>query len=159
MRSIPLLSAGVLALAAMVGCSAPGPAAPSGSNASPSQQSAAQSSSPPQPTLPPTAQGESGVAGRTMVDGGCPVEHEASPCPQKPVSARITVVLAGTGTVVTVVISDAEGRFRVGLPPGSYVLNAVNLTGAPYPRSSPVDVVVHSGGFTDVSVSFDSGIQ
>jgi hypothetical protein len=94
-----------------------------------------------------------------MVDGGCPVEHEASPCPEKPVAARITVVLAATGMVLTVVISEADGRFRVGLPPGSYVLNAVNLTGAPYPRSNPVDVVVHSGAYTDITVSFDSGIQ
>jgi len=94
-----------------------------------------------------------------MVDGGCPVEIEASPCPQRPLSARITIALAGTGAVVTTVVSDAEGRFRVGLSPGSYVLNAVNLTGAPYPRSSPVDVVVYSGSYTSVTVSFDSGIQ
>ena len=158
MRVKPLLTAGILALAAMAGCSVPGPAAPtpSESNASPP---AVEPASPSQPTLPPTAQGESGVAGRTMVDGGCPVEIEASPCPQKPVSARITVTLAGTGASVTVITSDAEGRFRVGLTPGSYVLSAANLTGSPYPRSSPVNIVVHSGSYTTLTLLFDSGIQ
>ena len=158
MRSIPLLTAGILALAAMAGCSVTEPAAPrpSESIASPS---AFQPVSPTQPTSPPAAQSESGVAGRTMVDGGCPVEIEASPCPQKPVSARITVVLSSSGAIVTVVTSDAEGRFRVGLPAGSYALHAVNLTGAPYPRSSPVNLVVQSGSYTTVTVLFDSGIQ
>ncbi len=94
-----------------------------------------------------------------MVDGGCPVEIEASPCPQKPVSARITVVLASSGAIVTVVTSDADGRFRIALPAGSYALHAVNLTGAPYPRSSPVNLVVQSGSYTTVTVLFDSGIQ
>jgi hypothetical protein len=148
MRSIRLLTAGILALATMAGCSVPGPAAPSESNASPTQ-----------PTPPPAAQSESGVAGRTMVDGGCPVEVEGSPCPQKPISARITVVLSSSGAIVTVVTSDAEGQFRIGLPAGSYALHAVNLTGAPYPRSSPVNVVVESGSYVTVTVLFDSGIQ
>ena len=141
----------------MAGCSVAGPAGPtpSGSNASPSQQPPTQSSSLP----PPATQDASGLTGRTVVDGGCPVEVEGSPCPAKPLAARITIVLADTRAIVTVVTSDVEGHFRVGLSPGSYVLNAVNLTGAPYPRSSPVDVVVHAGSYTPVKLSFDSGIQ
>ncbi len=94
-----------------------------------------------------------------MVDGGCPVEYEASPCPQKPISARIIVVLADTGIPVTVINSDANGRFRVELPPGTYTLHATNLTGAPYPRSDPVQVAVRSGRYATVTVPFDSGIQ
>jgi hypothetical protein len=94
-----------------------------------------------------------------MVGGGCPVEIEASPCPQKPVSARVTVVVASSGAIVAVVTSDPQGWFRIGLPAGSYALHAVNLTGAPYPRSSPVDVVVQSGSYVTLTVLFDSGIQ
>ena len=94
-----------------------------------------------------------------MVDGGCPVEVEGSPCPERPLAARVTIALADTRAIVTIVTSDAEGHFRVGLSPGRYVLNAVNLTGAVYPRSSPVDVIVRAGSYTTVTVSFDSGIQ
>ena len=101
--------------------------------------------------------GESGIEGRTMVDGGCPVEYEASPCPAKPISAEITA--SAGGRVIARVTSDADGRFRISLPPGSYVVHAINLSGGLYPRSAPVNVTVRSGRYTAVAVSFDSGIQ
>jgi hypothetical protein len=94
-----------------------------------------------------------------MVDGGCPVEREGSPCPPKPISASITVVLAPTGALVAAATSGADGQFRIVLPPGSYVLHAANRTGGPYPRSSPVDVEIRAGAYTTITVSFDSGIQ
>lgn len=34
---------------------------------------------------------DSGIEGRTMVDGGCPMVREHSPCPDRPLSARPTV--------------------------------------------------------------------
>ena len=92
-----------------------------------------------------------------MVDGGCPVYSDASPCPTKPIPAHITASTAGG--VVGRGTSDADGRFRISLPPGSYVLQAVNLSGGLFPRSAPVNVTVRSGGYTAVTVSFDSGIQ
>ena len=94
-----------------------------------------------------------------MVDGGCPVEIEGSPCPARPLSARITAINTATGVAEAVTTSDASGRFRIALPPGPYRLSAVNLTGAVYPRSSPVDVVVVEGRYIQVTVQFDSGIQ
>lgn len=113
-------------------------------------------------SAPPTgaqSQGASGVEGRAMVDGGCPVERENSPCPTKPLAARLTAVSAATGVPVGSTTSDADGRFRMALAPGSYRLDAVNLTGAAYPRGSSVDIVVNRGSYASVTVMFDSGIQ
>jgi hypothetical protein len=110
---------------------------------------------------PPSTEsaGESGVAGHTVVDGGCPVEVEGSPCPSRPVTARLTAVSVATGVQVGATTSDADGRFRMALPPGSYRLHAVNLTGAPFPRTSPVDFEVTRARYTEVTVHFLSGIQ
>jgi len=95
-----------------------------------------------------------------MVDGGCPVEIEGSPCPAKPISARVTAVDAATGVAVAATTSGTDGRFRMSLTPGRYRLEAVNLSGAAYPRSSlPVEVYVERGRYTPVTLQFDSGIQ
>jgi hypothetical protein len=147
----------VLAPVLTVSCSAVGPSAsaPSASvqpSPTPLPPSMASSTSPP-------ASAESGVQGRTMVDGGCPVPVENSPCPARPIRSRITIVRIGSEVTAAVVTSDAAGRFQVALPPGSYRLQPANLTGTPFPRGTPVEVAVRSGHYTDLTVWFDSGIQ
>ena len=64
-----------------------------------------------------------------MVDGGCPPAKDASPCPDKPVPARITVTRADSSEQVTEVTSGQDGAFRIPLPAGHYVLHPANLTG------------------------------
>ena len=91
-----------------------------------------------------------------MIRGWCPVYSDASPCPDRPVAARITVTVHGAPLVVAVVSTDAQGRFRIPLRPGSYVLHAVSLTGGPRARSAPVDVLVRSNRYTAVTVPFAS---
>jgi hypothetical protein len=102
---------------------------------------------------------ESGIQGVTLVDQGCPVLRGSSPCPERPLSARVVVTKAESGVVVAQSRSDDRGRFRVGVVPGSYVLRAENLTGAAVPTAAPVPVHVVAGRFTAVSVHFDSGVR
>ncbi|WP_262060964.1 carboxypeptidase-like regulatory domain-containing protein [Streptomyces sp. STR69] len=106
----------------------------------------------------PTAPG-SGIKGRTMVDGGCPMARDHSPCPDRPLSARLTITGGDGGGTVTETTSDADGHFRIPLPPGSYTIHPANLTGAVVPIAQPVSVTVGSGRFTTVDISFDSGIR
>jgi hypothetical protein len=101
----------------------------------------------------------SGVQGRTMVDGGCPVVRAQSPCPDRPLSARLTITGADQTRTVAETTSDTDGRFRVPLPPGSYTIHPANLTGAVTPIAQPVTVTVTAGQFTVVTVPFDSGIR
>lgn len=165
MRASRVLSGLVLATAMLIGCSTDGPrlAAPSQTAApatppSPSSTALASPTTTPSPSVA-TRTSHSGIEGRTLVDGGCPVEIERSPCPPKPISARVTAVHAATGVDVASATSGADGRFRIELEPGRYWLKATNLTGAPFPRSSPVPVVVDSARYATVTVAFDSGIQ
>jgi hypothetical protein len=106
----------------------------------------------------------SGVQGELIVDQGGPVVREGSPWPAYPLAGRIEAVprmglgLATTGPVARA-DSDAQGRFRLTLPPGEYVLRARNLTGAPVPTARPVTVRVAAGEFTEITIHFDSGIR
>jgi len=160
---VPMIVLGLLLAA--TGCSGGGrgPAEPPAAADAPTVE---QSATPPtpEPSLPVgTAQpvdssAGSGIEGLTMVDGRCPVETDPPSCPAKPISARITVTIAGTDTVVAEATSGADGAFRMALPPGRYMLRAVNHTGAAYPRSSPVEVVV-GPRYATVLITFNTGLQ
>ncbi|MGW0765515.1 carboxypeptidase-like regulatory domain-containing protein [Streptomyces sp. NPDC002676] len=106
----------------------------------------------------PTASG-SGIEGRTLVDGGCPVVREHSPCPDRPLSARLTITRGDPEQKITGTTSGADGHFRISLPPGTYTIHPANLTGAVTPIAQPVTVTVTSGRFTKVVIHFDSGIR
>ena len=53
--------------------------------------------------------------------------------------------------------SGEDGRFRVGLRPGRYVLDPER--GNPFPAASEQEVDVVSGAYTEVVVAFDTGIR
>ena len=94
---------------------------------------------------PEAAQGIEGIALRGPV---CPVVSEDADCADRPHQAWITVEDA-SGRRIVRIRSDEEGRFRVGLVPGAYRL---------VPESDQ-DVEVEPGVFTQVSLSFDTGIR
>jgi len=97
-----------------------------------------------------------GVDGTVLIGPQCPVVSVDDPCPDLPYEATIDVRVRDGGGVGSV-RSDAEGRFRVGLKPGSYTL--VPESGNPFPTASPMDVDVLEGVYTTVTVSFDTGIR
>jgi hypothetical protein len=102
---------------------------------------------------------QSGIEGRTMVDGGCPPARDTSPCPDKPLRSRLTVLRADSGRTVATTTSDGNGHFRIPLPPGHYVVRPDNLTGAVVPIAQPLTVTVAAGRYTVITISFDSGIR
>ena len=53
--------------------------------------------------------------------------------------------------------SDAEGRFELRLPPGSYVLKPESP--GLYPRASEQRVVVRSNATARVEIVYDSGMR
>lgn len=82
-----------------------------------------------------------------------------SPCPDRPYTAKITLTRRGQSDAVAATVSDADGRFSIGVPPGDYTLRPANLAGSVLPQASPLDVTVPSGGSTQVTVRFDTGIR
>jgi len=107
----------------------------------------------PSPTAPPSG---SGVEGVVQAGPTCPVERENSPCPPRPVATDV-VVSDRAGRTVARTRSGDDGRFRVRVGAGQYVLKA--NTGGGYPRCDPTDVTVYPDRYTQATVTCDTGIR
>ncbi len=97
----------------------------------------------------------SAIEGKVSIRPVRPVERKGVPN-QRPYQARITV-LDPTGREVAVVDSDADGKFRIALPPGTYVLRPESS--GLYPRASEQRVEVSRNSVSRVEIVYDSGIR
>lgn len=99
---------------------------------------------------------DQGIEGLALIGPQCPVQSSSNPCPDLPHEARIDV-LTGRGDFVVRLRSDSSGVFRVGLRPGDYLLRPER--GNPFPAVDDRAVTVMPNEFTDVVLSFDTGIR
>jgi hypothetical protein len=104
------------------------------------------------------APADSGIEGRVLIGPMCPVVQEGVPCPDEPYEATIRV-RDESGEVVATVRSAADGRFRVDLVPGRYVLEPVAPNEGAPPYAGPLEVQVAAHAFTPVTITYDSGIR
>ncbi|MFN2477730.1 MAG: hypothetical protein ABR615_00940 [Pseudonocardiaceae bacterium] len=103
----------------------------------------------------------SGIVGITVVDVGCLVLPDREHCRERPIPAHLVVTRPNSIEAVARSDSGPDGRFRIPLPPGIYLLEPTNVTGTPLPIARPptVKVEVHNRDFVDITVRFDSGIR
>lgn len=97
-----------------------------------------------------------GIDGLALLGPTCPVVRVDDPCPDAPHSAWIRV-LRPDGALITRVRSGTDGRFRVGLQPGSY--RVVGEGGSPFPRGGEEEATVEPRVWTPLTLHFDSGIR
>lgn len=97
-----------------------------------------------------------GIDGLVLIGPQCPVQTVDDPCPDLPYQASIDVRVRG-GALITRVTSGADGTFRVGLSPGSYTLEPEE--GDPFPTAAAQEVDVFQNQYTEVTISFDTGIR
>jgi hypothetical protein len=104
---------------------------------------------------------DSGVQGVTMVGPTCPAQQENAACPDRPLAdANLHVTRQGSAAMVATGRSDADGRFRIPLAPGAYVLHPANPSGSAVPPSAPArPFSVDPHAYTELTVRFDSGIR
>ena len=103
----------------------------------------------------PTPRG-SGIEGQVLLGPMCPVVQQGQECPDQPYQATLTVT-SPNGVQVAQFQSDEQGRFRVSLVPGAYVLHPESPNGVPF--ASDQSFVVETGRYTQVTVHYDSGIR
>lgn len=96
------------------------------------------------------------MAGTISAGPTCPVERVDHPCPPRPVEAEVDA-RRSTGEVVGATRSDAQGRYAIALPAGSYTLSVVVNNGQPWCPTT--DVQVHDGRVTRADISCDTGIR
>lgn len=98
----------------------------------------------------------SGIEGQVLIGPMCPVMQANIPCPDEPFQATITV-LDENRHRVTQFESDAQGNFKVGLKPGTYILAPESPNAMP--RADEQTVTVIEGQFIRVTIHYDSGIR
>lgn len=102
--------------------------------------------------------GASGIEGFVLIGPtpNCAVQMaQQSDCTQ-PFETTI-IVKDKYGSEVTRFNSDVDGHFNVTLNPGAYVL--YSNTGNAYPSLRPLGVDIVNNKFTNLNISFDSGIR
>lgn len=100
----------------------------------------------------------SGIEGYITEGPMCPgpVPIDSSQCPDQPYQATITI-LDSNNNQVTQVQSDASGYFKLALTPGAYILHPES--GKPLPHAADQSIIVTSGVFTQVVITFDTGMR
>jgi hypothetical protein len=106
----------------------------------------------------PTPDGSSGIYGQVSIGPMCPVVKIDEPCPDKPYQATLSV-LTTSGDLVTRFTTDTDGKFKVSLVPGEYILRPETPENMALPIAQEQPFNVISGQFTELNVSYDSGIR
>lgn len=101
----------------------------------------------------------SGMEGRVTIGPTCPAQEIGRECPGRPYAATLLIKDAASGEVLHRIRSDEEGRFRLPLPAGSYVVEPPEPKLVGEPEAEPVPVTVRSGQWASVRVRFDSGAR
>ena len=99
--------------------------------------------------------GDSGIEGTITVGPISPVTRAGMPN-ERPYQAKVAV-LDANGQIITQFESDATGKFRVLLKPGTYVIQPTSP--AQYPHAAEQMVEVVAGQFTHVAIAYDRGIR
>ena len=105
---------------------------------------------------PPPTPTDSGIEGQVFIGPTCPVVQIGQECPDQPYQALLTV-LSPDGREIVQVQTDEQGRFKIPLPPGEYILRPESPNVLPF--ASEQLFTVEAGTFTTVIVTYDSGIR
>ncbi len=105
----------------------------------------------------PTATSAGGIEGAVTIGPACPVVKIDQPCPDQPFQATFSVLSSDGQQKITQFTTDENGKFRIDLPPGDYILHP-ELSGM-MPRATDQPFNVMEGQYTPINVVFDSGIR
>lgn len=106
--------------------------------------------------IPVPEDGTSGIEGTITLGPLKPVAQEGE-LNERPYEATVVVRTADGSREVARFRSDADGRFRVSLKPGDYLLEP--LDGNPFPTSPSHIVTVQKEAFSQVLIQYDTGIR
>lgn len=99
---------------------------------------------------------DSGIQGQVTIGPVCPAVQPGMDCADKPYQASFTV-LTSKGKEFTRFESDADGVFKIALPPGDYILRPESPDFLPHADEQPFTVL--EGQFIRLTVIYDSGIR
>ncbi len=102
---------------------------------------------------------DSGAGGLVLLGPLRPVEQVGGPPNERPYEAAVRIERAGSDDVVATARSGADGRFRVALAPGRYIVVGGTPGSFVPPIARPLEITVVAHRFTAVTLRFDTGIR
>jgi hypothetical protein len=88
----------------------------------------------------------------------CPVVRQGQECPDQPYQA-VLIIQTAAGRKITQITTGTDGKFRLSLAPGTYILHPQAPQNSPIPFAFEQTFSVVTGQFTHIDVVFDSGIR
>jgi hypothetical protein len=105
-------------------------------------------------------QGESGIEGQSVIGPTRPHIRQNDPTPDvAPYKTTLLILTANGEREIKRLETDADGRFRLALAPGEYLVRALSGQGKMGPRAGDQEVSVRAGQFTKIQINFDSGLR
>ena len=98
---------------------------------------------------------DAGIFGTVSAGPTCPVEMQASPCPNGLWTGEVTATDANGRVFRTT--TDDRGNYSLSLAPGSYQVVPVTSGGPPFGK--PTSAVVVAGAVQRVDLTVDTGIR
>jgi len=99
---------------------------------------------------------DSGIEGQAFIGPMCPVVQVGQECPDATYQAVLSVNSL-RGERLVPVQTDGEGRFRIPLEPGDYILHPESEN--VFPFAGEQTFTVDEGKFTQLVVHYDSGVR
>lgn len=101
----------------------------------------------------------SGIIGLINSGPTCPVERipPDPKCALRPLKTTIKITRSDNSSFIKQIDSDLDGRFILGLEPGSYTFSAESSNSLP--RCSPVNIEIKSQNYLYLNISCDTGIR
>jgi len=106
-----------------------------------------------------TTHGESGIEGKAVISPVHPGPTREGQSDTAPFQTTLVILRASDGSEVKRIETGSDGRFRVVVPPGTYLVGPPSGTGRRLPRGGQETVTVVSGRFAQVTINFDSGMR
>jgi len=107
-------------------------------------------------SMQPQSPKDSGVEGQVFIGPLCPVIQQGQECPDQPYQATLTVN-SPDGKKITQIQTDDQGRFKIPLAAGNYILHPESPNTLPFASEQPF--TVEDGKFTQLNINYDSGIR
>lgn len=99
------------------------------------------------------------LSGRVTLGPLSPVEGPGSKPARVPASGVKLLVYGPARQEIAALTTDTEGRFRVGLPPGSYQVEMGPKKGKEFTKDLPATVTITPGRETRLDIRLDTGMR
>jgi len=99
------------------------------------------------------------LVGRVTMGPVSPVVRRGDPDAPVGVPDARMVISGLAGQEIKSVVTDADGRYSVHIPPGSYHIDMPPLTGGRFTKDLPATVTITEGQETRLDIRIDTGIR